>query len=106
MNLGLNIIQELTFLIMKTDKIRYLDLKKNRIGDNGIIILMHAAKRSQSLYHLNLASTDITERGIKRICTSLIKNESVVSLSLGCNEGIYKNRINEKGMQYLTNLLK
>ena len=70
-------IQELTFLLMNSpnkDKIRYLELKKNPIGDKGIVILMHAIKRSKSLYHLNLSSTELTHKGAKRIFRSLREN--------------------------------
>lgn len=82
------------------DRVRILDLAKNPIGDNGIIILMHGVKRSKSMIRLDLSSTELSHKGAKRIFKSLCKNESLTSLSLGCVEGVYRNRIGERGLDF------
>jgi Ran GTPase-activating protein (RanGAP) involved in mRNA processing and transport len=84
---------------MKNQNLTYLDLAKNPLGDQGVTILMHAIKRSNSIYHLNLSSTGLTHKGAKRIFRALHKNESLVSLSLGCIDGVLKNRIGVKGVK-------
>ena len=67
---------------------------------------MHSIKRSKSLYHLNLSSTSISHKGAKRIFRALRKNESLISLSLGCIDGVYRNRIGMKGIFELRNMLQ
>ena len=106
MGIGFQSSQELTYLVMMIDRIRVLDLSKNPLGDKSIIILMHGVKRSKSIIRLNLSSTELSHKGSKRIFKSLCKNQSLVSLSLGCVEGVYKNRIGERGLDYLGDLLK
>jgi hypothetical protein len=62
---------------------------------------MHGVKRSKSLYHLDLSSTLFTYKGARRIFRSLRKNVSLISLLLGCVEGVNRNRIGEKGLDDL-----
>jgi hypothetical protein len=38
---------------------------------------MHGIKRSKSLYHLDVSSTELTHKGAKRIFRSLKKNISL-----------------------------
>eukprot|EP00347_Sterkiella_histriomuscorum_P005528 403356270 len=92
--------------IILKDTIRYLDLQKNSISDQGITILMHAIKRSKSLYYLNLSSTALSHKGAKRIFRALRKNESLISLHLGCVDGVYRNRVGMKGLIELHNMLQ
>lgn len=66
---------------------------------------MHSIKRSKSLYHLNLSSTALTHKGGKRIFRALRKNESLVSLLLGCVDGVYRNRVGMKGLIEFQNML-
>ncbi|CDW88658.1 leucine rich repeat family protein [Stylonychia lemnae] len=106
MNLGFQTAQEMTLILMQVENIRYLDLQKNALGDQSITILMHSIKRSKSLYYLNLASTAITQKGAKRIFRALRKNESLVQLSLGCVDGVYRNRIGMKGLHEFRNMLQ
>lgn len=67
---------------------------------------MHAVKRSKALYHLNLSSTAIGSKGAKRIFRGLKHNESIVYLSLGCVDGVYRNRIGFKGVLELQSMLQ
>ena len=67
---------------------------------------MHAVKRSHSIYHLNLSSANITHKGAKRIFRALHKNESLVSLSLGCIDGVNRNRIGVEGVLEIAKLFE
>ena len=67
---------------------------------------MHAVKRFHSIYHLNLSSANITHKGAKRIFRALHKNESLVSLSLGCIDGVNRNRIGVEGVLEIAKLFE
>jgi Ran GTPase-activating protein (RanGAP) involved in mRNA processing and transport len=78
MSLGLKSSEVLCSIIMDRDfYISHLDLRKNPIGDDGVIILMHAIKRCNSLIYLDLSSCNMTAVGANRILKSLCKNESI-----------------------------
>jgi Ran GTPase-activating protein (RanGAP) involved in mRNA processing and transport len=57
--------------------ISYLDLRKNPLGDDGIIVLMHAIKRSNTLVFLDISSCNMTNIGAQRVLRSLKSNESL-----------------------------
>eukprot|EP00347_Sterkiella_histriomuscorum_P004200 403361364 len=82
--LGFGSAQELCLILMDPNcYISHLDLSQNPLGDEGVIILMHAIKRSKSLIYLNLSSTDMTQK-----------------------DGSLKNSIGIQSLEYLKELFK
>lgn len=74
------------------DRIAVLNLAKNSIGDQGVILLMHVVASSNSLVSLNLASNEISGRGMEAIFDGLLTNQSLISLDVSSIEGAIKNR--------------
>lgn len=71
------------------------------MGDDGVIVLMHAIKRSSSLVFLDLSSCNITANGAQRVVRSLRFNESIQHLVLSNSEGQMKNSIGFKFLEHL-----
>ena len=75
-------------LLMDSDfYVSHLNISKNPFGDDGIIILMHAIKRINSIIHLDFSSCNMTHIGATRVLKSLCKNESIQHLILSNSEG-------------------
>jgi Ran GTPase-activating protein (RanGAP) involved in mRNA processing and transport len=88
MSLGLKSAEILCSLIMDRDfYVSHIDLRKNPLGDDGIILLMHAIKRVNSVIYLDLSSCNMTHIGAHRVLKSLCKNESIQHLVLSNSEG-------------------
>lgn len=78
MSLDIKSAEVLCSLLMDRDfYVSHLNLRKNPFGDDGIIILMHAIKRINSIILLDLSSCNMTHVGAERILKSLCKNESI-----------------------------
>ena len=102
MSLGLKSAEILCSLIMDRDfYVSHIDLRKNPLGDDGIILLMHAIKRVNSVIYLDLSSCNMTHIGAHRVLKSLCKNESIQHLVLSNSEGQMKNAL---GWKFLENL--
>jgi hypothetical protein len=76
-----------SLLLDKAFYISHLDLKKNPIGDDGVIVLMHAIKRSTTLVYLDLSSVNMTSVGAQRVIRSMRHNESIQHLVISNSEG-------------------
>lgn len=98
MGLGPKSAEELCSIIIDPKYyISHLELNRNPLGDEGIIVLMHGIKRSKSIIKLNLSSTNITAIGAKRIFRALRNNESLIEFILS-NEEIHKNQFGFKAL--------
>ncbi|CDW86885.1 UNKNOWN [Stylonychia lemnae] len=106
LGMGVNAAIELSQIIAVNQNIVHLDLKKNLLGDEGCKILIKAVSKSKSLVHLDLSSNQITHKGAKKIFTHLIPNSSLISLKLGSIDGVNKNKVGQKGIVHLVNLLQ
>ena len=88
MSLGIKSAEVMCSLILDKDfYISHIDLRKNPLGDDGIILLMHAIKRVNTIIYLDLSSCNMTNIGAERILKSLCKNESIQHLVLSNSEG-------------------
>ena len=78
LQLGYKCSEVLCSIIMdKTFYISHLDLRKNPIGDDGVIVLMHGIKRCNTIVYLDLSSCHMTSKGANRVLKSISSNESV-----------------------------
>jgi hypothetical protein len=107
MSLGLKSAEVLCSLLMDSDfYVSHLNLRTNPFGDDGIIILMHAIKRINSIILLDLSSCNMTHVGATRVLKSLCQNESIQHLILSNSEGQMKNALGWKFLEHLHPLLQ
>lgn len=83
----------------------FLNLSKNRLKDEGSLILLKNLKKSKALAHLDLCSNDISEKGMEKCLLELVGNESIVSLNLSSQGQIRKNRLGTGGCRSLSTVL-
>lgn len=62
-----------------------VDLQKNNIGVDGIILILPLLKKTSALVHLNLSYNNISDEGCKFLSPALRKNNSIQILNLECN---------------------
>jgi hypothetical protein len=55
LNLGVNAAKELVSILLVNEKIAHLDLSKNNLQDEGMILLMKSVSQNDSIVHLNLS---------------------------------------------------
>ena len=66
-------------------EVQSLDLQKNNIGSDGVILLLPLLKKSSVIIHLNLSYNNISDEGCKFLALALKKNSSLQILNLECN---------------------
>jgi Ran GTPase-activating protein (RanGAP) involved in mRNA processing and transport len=83
-----------------------LDLKRNPLGNKGVIILSDGIAKSKSLIHLDLRSTAFAREGAHYLFKALNKNQTVTCLSIGNIKGLHNNFMSGKAMQGIQDYLK
>jgi hypothetical protein len=73
----------LSSLIFKD--LQSLDLQKNNIGQDGVILIIHLLKKSTVLLHLNLSYNNLSDEGCKFLAPAIQKNISIQVINLECN---------------------
>ena len=63
-------------------------------------------KNNQNIIHLDLTQNNITTRGTKKVFKALCSNFSLISLKIGNEENVSKNKVGSKAVPKLNNLLK
>jgi hypothetical protein len=81
-------------------------LSKNKIGDDGINYLASTLTKVKHIISLDLTSINLSQNGILTLVDALKKNESVVDLNIGSYEGVNRNRVSGKALSGLVSLLK
>lgn len=92
-------------ILANNQNFAYLDLAKNRLKDEGSLILLKNVKNSSCLAHLDLSSNEISEKGMQKCLVELVHNESIASLSLASHGQVRKNRLGTAGSKSLGMLL-
>lgn len=77
--------------------LQQLDLQKQNMGPDSLILLSVLIKKSITLIGLNLAYNNISDDGCKILKSCLEINKTIQSLNLECNS------IGDFGLSYLTN---
>jgi hypothetical protein len=85
----------LSFHLLKD--VQHLDLQKQNMGPDSLILLYVLIKKSNVLIGLNLAYNNISDDGCKILKGCLEINKSIQSLNLECNS------IGDLGLSYLIN---
>jgi len=75
-------------ILLSGNNIVILDLSKNLLGDKGIAILATALAKSKSLTTLLLCSNEVSGQGMSQLFKALIRNESLVEIDIGTEDGI------------------
>jgi len=83
-----------------------LDLKNNRLGDNGIKILALGISLSFSLVHIDLSSNGIGKTGADYLFKQLSFNQSITCLNIGNSSGLNRNFFNGVAIEGLNEFLK
>lgn len=82
-----------------------LIIPRNCIGDDGIKILADSLTFTRHVVVLDISSNCISDTGANYLFTKLIMNESIVDLKIKSLEGLNRNRLTDKSMTSLSNLL-
>jgi len=83
-----------------------LNLSRNFIGDDGAKALAEALKQNDTIIHVDLCSDNIGPEGSAAIFKMLLVNKTIVSLKLNSHEGLFRNRIDARGMKHITSMLQ
>jgi hypothetical protein len=84
-------------VILRLNKCSHLDLRKNLLGNKGIIELAKSINTNSSLVHIDIGSNDITFEGANSFFLSLRKHKSLTSINIANSDGLHRNRIGSKG---------
>jgi Ran GTPase-activating protein (RanGAP) involved in mRNA processing and transport len=76
-------VQVLSFALFKD--VNSLDIQKNNIGVDGLLLLGPLLLSSKTLNNLNLSYNNLADEGCKFLADFLKINNSIVTLSLDCN---------------------
>ena len=105
MYLGYYSIKILAKIIKTSDRISYLNLTRNNIGDKGLELLANALSNSKTLVALNLTSNSISHKGADKLFKILDKQESLIYLNVSSVEGTNRNRIGYMGLKGIPKML-
>jgi len=93
--------------ILKTNrKISHLDLRKNPIGDNGLLEIAPALRCASGLVHIDFSSNELGPEGAEILFKSLLGNNCITSIDISSHEGLHRNHLSEKGLKKLVPLLQ
>ena len=92
-NLGVHSASVLAKLLLCNENIAELILSKNKLGDEGVKVLMSSVSESLNIVHLDLSSNDISPKGGEIILDAVEVSQSLISLNLNSLEGVNRNRI-------------
>ena len=71
---------------MKNKSLKYLNLKSNKIGDDGMKVIAQALKGvSSKIQVLNLTKTGITHLSFRKICQNIATNHDMLTLIVNKN---------------------
>lgn len=104
--LGLESANVIANIFQKNDHFTRLILEKNCISNSGVALLGEALKINETLVHLDVSSNDIGPEGFAALFEALQENKSLVSLDIGSKAGLHRNRLGEKGAEYLEAYLR
>ena len=62
-----------------------LDLQKQNIGYDGVLVILYLIKKTKNLTHLNLSYNNLNDNGLMFLSEALASNNTIQSLSLECN---------------------
>jgi hypothetical protein len=85
----------LSFYLFKD--VQQIDLQKQNMGPDSLILLNNLIKKTNALIGLNLAYNNLGDDGCKILKNCLEENKSLQSLNLECNS------IGDLGLNYLSN---
>jgi Ran GTPase-activating protein (RanGAP) involved in mRNA processing and transport len=83
-----------------------LDLRKNKVGNAGILELAKGLQKNRTLVHLDLGSNDITQEGAEGFFDKIKCHKSLYSLNLANSDGLHRNRMGITGWKALNKVLK
>ena len=93
-------------IFKKNHKIKRLYISRNKLQNEGAIVLATLLKMDTNLIHIDLASNGISYVGFHHIFQSLLNNHTIVSLNLSSIDMSTRNRLGTKGAKMLKRLLK
>jgi hypothetical protein len=65
--------------------VQSLDLQKNNIGLDGVILLIPLIKKTNCMLHINLSYNNISDEGCKFLTAPLKKNNTLQVINIECN---------------------
>jgi hypothetical protein len=106
LHLGINAAKEIVSILEVNEKIAHLDLSKNNLHDEGMVLLMKSICQNDSIVHLNLSQNSISPDGAAKMFKYLSTNHALISLDFSNNENIQKNKLGKKSLLKLATYLE
>ena len=69
-----------------------MNLRKNRLRDEGIGVLARGVRGSKVLVRLDVANNEISWKGLEVLCDAIRENESLVDLNVGNIDTMQRNK--------------
>ncbi len=92
--------------MLATYQIDTLDLKKNPLGDAGARILAEGIRKSRSLVHVDLSSSEMGREGADALFSEMCDNCTVTCLYVGNTKGLHRNFLNGTAVSRLNTVLQ
>ena len=89
--------QVISNILLYNEKISFLDVSRNNLGDEGISIIASSFPFSKTLVHLDLSSTSLSYKGAICLFSKLIQNETISCLIISSSS--YQNRNNLQNIE-------
>ena len=91
--------------ILRKQYFTHLDLRKNQIGNEGVVELVKGLRTNVSLVSLDVGSNDVTGPGSVALFKQLGRNNNIVSLNLANTDKLHRNRMGAKACAELGAML-
>ena len=106
LNLSKNSILALFEILRTNRQVKRLYLSKNKLLNDGAIVVSKLIKTNDNIIHLDLSSNGITHTGLQHISQAILDNNTIVSLNLSSYEMAQRNKLGPKGAKMLKRVLK
>ena len=93
----------LSKILCRSNYFSYIDISRNKIGDDGMKKIVKSVLSSYDTVHLDISSNDLSQSGCGKVLELLSKHETLYSLDISSHQFVYKNKVgpNENLMKIL-----
>ncbi|CAB1342713.1 unnamed protein product [Coregonus sp. 'balchen'] len=107
LNLSHNLIGDRAYALAKNSSLLSLNLRLNRLGDEGGQAIAQALLKNRTLEWLHLGGNEMTEPTATVLSQVLVQNNTLRSINLSCNRlGIDGGKVLEEGMSHNSSMVE